>query len=138
MGRSRRSHSGPPSKWPRVPAKPEATPPPLGWWRVVGNGCMTDVTEFAKLGSRKNLATASTGHHQLHPNQNNTNAMTVALISFGSTILAILLVSAIRTEGRLSRLEAKLDVLTAHMLPAPPQEQAGDQQSSPDSKGMTP
>ena len=64
--------------------------------------------------------------------------MTAALISFGSTILATLLVSAIRTEGRLNRLEAKLDVLTAHMLTAPSQEQAGDQQSSPDSKGMTP
>ena len=57
--------------------------------------------------------------------------MTAALISFGSTILAILLVSAIRTEGRLNRLEAKLDVLIAQMLPAPPQEQVGDQQSSP-------
>lgn len=64
--------------------------------------------------------------------------MTAALISFGSTILAILLVSAIRTEGRLSRLEAKLDVLIAQMLPAPYQQQAEAQQSSPDSKGMTP
>ena len=47
--------------------------------------------------------------------------MTAALICFGSTILTILLVSAISTEGRLSRLEAKLDVLIAQMLPAPPQ-----------------
>ena len=59
--------------------------------------------------------------------------MTAALISFGSTILAILLVSAIRTEGRLSRLEAKLDVIMAQMLPAPSQQQAEAQQSSPDS-----
>lgn len=57
--------------------------------------------------------------------------MTAALISLGSTILATLLVSAIRTEGRLSRLEAKLDVLTDHMLPAPPQQQVEAQQSSP-------
>ena len=64
--------------------------------------------------------------------------MTAALISFGSTILAILLVSAIRTEGRLSRLEAKLDVIMTQMLPAPHQQQAEAQQSSPDSKGMTP
>lgn len=64
--------------------------------------------------------------------------MTAALISFGSTILAILLVSAIRTEGRLSRLEAKLDVIMTHMLPAPPQQKAEAQQSSPDSQGMTP
>lgn len=64
--------------------------------------------------------------------------MTAALISFGSTILAILLVSVIRTEGRLSRLEAKLDVLIAQMLPAPSQQQAEAQQSSPNSQGMTP
>lgn len=64
--------------------------------------------------------------------------MTAALISLGSTILAILLVSVIRTEGRLSRLEAKLDVIMAHLLLAPPQEQVGDQQSSPDFHGMTP
>ena len=35
--------------------------------------------------------------------------MTAALISFGSTILAILLVSTIRTEGRLSRVDSRLD-----------------------------
>lgn len=64
--------------------------------------------------------------------------MTAALISFGSTILAILLVSVIRTEGRLSRLEAKLDVIMTHMLPALPQQQTEAQQSSPDSQGMTP
>lgn len=64
--------------------------------------------------------------------------MTAALISFGSTILAILLVSAIRTEGRLSRLEAKLDVIMTHMLPFPSKQQTEAQQSSPDSKGMTP
>ena len=57
--------------------------------------------------------------------------MTAALISLGSTILAILLVSVIRTEGRLSRLEAKLDVLMTHMLPAPSQQQAEVQQPSP-------
>ena len=48
--------------------------------------------------------------------------MTAALISTGSTILAILLVSVIRTEGRLTRLEAKLDILMTHMLPSPPQQ----------------
>jgi len=64
--------------------------------------------------------------------------MTAALISLGSTILAILLISAIRTEGRLSRLEAKLDVLMAQMLPAPSKQQAEADQSSPDSQGMTP
>lgn len=64
--------------------------------------------------------------------------MTAALISFCSTILATLLVSVIRKEGKLSRLEAKLDVLIAQMLPAPHQQQAEAQQSSPDSKGMTP
>jgi len=64
--------------------------------------------------------------------------MTAALISLGSTILAILLVSAIRTEGRLSRLEAKLDILIAHMLPTPSQQQVEAQQPRPDSQGMTP
>lgn len=57
--------------------------------------------------------------------------MTAALISFGSTILAILLVSAIRTEGRLSRLEAKLDVIMAQMLPTPSQQQVEAQQPIP-------
>ena len=56
--------------------------------------------------------------------------MTAALISTGSTILAILLISAIRTEGKLSRLEAKLDVLIAQMLPAPSQQQTEAQRSS--------
>ena len=41
------------------------------------------------------------------PHQKGT-PMTAALISFGSTILAILLVSVIRTEGRLSRVEGRL------------------------------
>lgn len=64
--------------------------------------------------------------------------MTAGLISFGSTILAILLVSVIRTEGRLSRLEAKLDAIMTQMLLALPQQQTEAQQPSPDSQGMTP